>query len=214
VKKTLLKVLVVAVALIPMQVSAAELTRDSLDKLMVLSGITKQIAEIPGMVWTGFNQARKQGSLVGDAEAEEVKSTILKAFQSAYIVGAIGAEIKKSVTETDAEEMLGWYESDLGRKITKAEEQASTPAGYEEMLRNARSLLADQQRVGYAREIDSLTNVTEMMMQLQEHTGVAVFTALGKPRNPDFPAQLAIFRAQLASQEPQMRQDAQRQEHT
>lgn len=202
------KALVVAVSLIPVQVSAAELTGESLDKLMLLSGLNKQMAEIPGMVLAGFEQAMGQGSPARDAELEEVRRTIREAFQPSDILGSIGVELKKRVSEADAREMFQWYESGLGRKITKAEELASTPAAFEEMVKDAPSLLGSQQRVLLAQQIDRLMNITDMMVEMQEHTGVAVFTAIEKAKNPDLPVQLSSFKAQMASLEPQMRANA------
>jgi hypothetical protein len=199
-------VLVLAAAFVPLQVSAAEVTKDSLNKLMQLSGLNKQMAEVPGVILAGFEQASRQGSPVQDGEMQEMKETIVSAFQPSVILAAVAAEVRKGVSEADAREMLGWYESELGRKITKAEELASTPAAYEEMQREARSLLADEQRVGYARKIDALAKMTDMTMRLQEYTGVAVFTAVEKTRMPDFPVQLASLKAQWAIQEPRIRE--------
>ncbi len=184
---------------------AEEIAEDSLDKLMALSGLNKQIAEFPGLVQVGVEQARQQGSPISDAEFGEMQRSIESAFQPSEILSTIGIEIKNNISELEAKDLLAWYESDLGRMITKAEENASTPAAYQEMIKEAQSLLADEKRVKFAKKIDSLLNVTDMTMQLQENTGVAVFTAISTVMNPGQSVNIEAFKAQMSAQEQQMR---------
>lgn len=191
--------------LIPSMVWAGEITDDSLDKLMALSGLNKQIAEFPGMVRAGAEQTRQQGSPISDTEFGEVRRSMEAAFQPSEIISTIGIEIKNNISESEAKDLLAWYESDLGRMITKAEENASTPAAYQEMIKEAQSLLADEKRVKFAKKIDSILNATDMAMQLQENTAVAVFTAISTVMNPDQPVNTGAFKAQMSAQEQQMR---------
>ncbi len=186
-------------------VLAGEISEGSLDKLQALSGLDKQVAELPGMVRAGVEQARQQGSPIPDAEFNEVMSSIVSAFQPSVILSTIGMEIKNNISESEAKDLLAWYESDLGRRITKAEENASTPAAYQEMIKNAQILLADEKRVESAKKLDSLLNATGMAMQLQENAGVAVFTAISTVKNPGQPVNMEAFMAQMTAQEPQIR---------
>ncbi len=184
---------------------SADISSDSLDRLITLSGIKKQVAEIPGMVRLGAEQARQQGARISDADFEKVLKAMDGAFQSSEIVGTISLEIRKSISESDAKKLLAWYESDLGRKITIAEEKASTPKAYQEMMATAKSLLADEKRVELARRLDEIINVTDMMMQLQEFTGIAVFTAISKALNPDQPVQVETYKSRMRESENQIR---------
>jgi hypothetical protein len=187
--------------LIPSIVWAGDIAKDSLDKLMSFSGLNKQVAQFPGMVWVGVEQARQQGSPIPDAEFVEIQRLIEGAFQPSEI----GKEIKNGISESEAKDLLDWYESGLGRRITKAEENASTPAAYQEMTKEAQSLLSDEKRVKFAKKIDSLVNATDMTMQLQEKIGVAVFTAISTVINPDQQVNIGPFEAQLSAQEQQVR---------
>ena len=197
--------LVLAVLFISNVVSAGTISESSLNKLMVSSGLNKQIAQFPAMVGVGMVQARQQGAAIPDAEFSEIQKSIAGAFQLSAILKMIGKEIKNNVSESDAKQLLTWYKSSLGKKITKAEEDSSTPAAYQEMVKQAQPLFSKTKRVQLAKEIDSLINATDMTMQLQENTGVAVFTAISSAMNPGKPVNIKPYMDQLSAQKPQMR---------
>jgi len=188
---------------------SGEINSDSFKRLMALSGIPKQVAEFPGLIRAGLEQARQQGSPIPNVEFDEVMMSIEGAFQPSEILTTIGVEAKNSISESEAKDLLSWYESDLGRRITKAEENASTPAAYKEMIREARSLLADKKRVEIAKKLDGLVNVTDIAMQLQEDVGIAVFIAISKIMNPDQPVNIEPFLVKMFAQEHQTRANIQ-----
>jgi hypothetical protein len=191
--------------IIPCLAPAAEITDDSVARLLRLSGLTKQVAEMPGMVSAGFDQARQKSNSLPDAQFKEVRRSIEGAFVIDEFLKAIGKELKSSLSEVDVKQLLAWYESAPGRAVTKAEEDASTPAAYQEMLKDAEVLLADDQRMKVARKIDSLVGSTEMVMQLQKNAGIAVYTSVVTVLFPEETLDLEGFKSELAAQEPQMR---------
>ncbi|NIO07562.1 MAG: hypothetical protein GTO40_05960 [Deltaproteobacteria bacterium] len=184
-----------------------EIKPESFEKLMALSGLQKQVAEFPGMVRAGFEQARERGTPMGKGDYEEVITSIDAAFRPSRILKSIGSQARRSLSESEARDLLIWYESDLGKRITRAEEMASTPAAYQEMIRDARSLLADHERVQIAQELDRLLNATNMAMRLQKDAGIAVFIAVSRIVNPGQPVQLDAFRAQMLAQEEELRRN-------
>ena len=200
-------VALVLVLIVPGVAWPEEIKQDSFNKLMALSGLQKQVAEFPGMVRLGVEHAREQGTPIPSAEFHEVMSSIDGAFQPSEILTAIGIQAKGSISESEARDLLAWYESDIGMQITKAEEAASTPAAYQEMIRNARALLSDRTRVEIAKKLDDLLNATDMAMQLQEDAGTAVFIAVSKIMNPEQPVQLDAFKSHIREQEEQIRKN-------
>lgn len=191
--------------LIVNNVSAGTVSENSLNKIMALSGLNKQVAQFPAMVGAGMAQARQQGSAIPDAEFSEMLKSVKSAFEPSAFLKVISKEIKSNLSESDAKNLLVWYKSSLGRKITKAEEAASTPAGYQQMIKEAQSLLANTKRVGLAKEIDSLINMTDMSMQLQEDSGIAVYTAISSVKNPGKPVNVKPYVDQVSAQKQQMR---------
>ena len=183
---------------------AGSLSDNSLSQLMALSGLNKQAAQIPGLVQAGVAQARQQGAAMPNDEFAEVQKSIGSAFSTSEFLNTVGSEINKNVSEKDAKELFSWYKSSLGKRITQAEENASTPAAYQEMMKQAQSLLADKKRLMLAKEIDSLVDVSGMTMNIQENTGVAVYTAISSAMNPGKPVNIKPYMDQMAAQKQQM----------
>ncbi len=181
---------------------AEEISQGSLDKLITLSGVTKEVSHFPELLQLGLNQARQQAkqqnSPMSDGDFAEIKSAMAKGFQAADIVRAISGEVKGSVSEADAKAILAWLESDLGRKITKAEDDASDPAVYQKMAKSVDKLMADKERMQFAERLVKVLNSTEKMLEVQENLGVAMVVAMSTASNPAQPVKAADIKAKIA----------------
>ncbi|HEY9147448.1 MAG TPA: DUF2059 domain-containing protein [Gammaproteobacteria bacterium] len=192
--------------LLTCSIAAAELSDDSLDALMQLSGINQQVTEIPGGVVAGMQQSMQQGAPISQEQLDKIEQAILKSFQPAAISNTIADELKDALSEAEAQQLLKWFRSDLGKKITAAEEEASSAAAYQEKFAQAESLLSDEQRVQLARRIDRLVNLTDMTLEFQKGTAIAVFNSLSRAMNPGQPVNSEAFEAKLAENEAAMQQ--------
>ncbi len=181
---------------------AEEISQNSLDKLMTLSGLNKEVSHFPELLQLGLNQAQQQAkqqkSPMSDADFAEIKNAMMGAFKPTAILGAINGEVKGSVSEADAKAILAWLESDLGRKITKAEDDASDPAAYQKMAQSAQSLMADEKRVQFAKRLAKALNATEKMLEVQENLGVAMVVAMSTAANPAQPVKASDIKAKIA----------------
>ncbi len=185
---------------------ASGVTNNSLSQLMNLSGINKQVANIPAGITAGMQQSRKQGSPLTDEQFSKIEKIMTKAFQPSDISNTISSKVKSELTEAEAQELLSWYKSDLGKKVTKAEEKGSDPAAVQEMINQANTLMADKERVKYAKRIDQLVKATDLTVEFQKSTATAIFTSLSKAINPGQPVDMKAFEARLTEAEPKMRQ--------
>lgn len=182
-----------------------EITENSFDKLMALSGLNKQISEFSGMIPAVLEQVRQQGPAIPNAIFKDMQKSFEDAFLPSEILSTIGIEIKKSISESEVKDLLVWYESDLGRRITEAEERASTPAAYQEMIKDAQFYLADEKHLTVAKKMDSLLNATDMTMLFHDSAQKAVFTAISTVMNPDQPVDIEALEARMSSQDQQLR---------
>lgn len=182
--------------------AATELSDDSLGKLLDLSGINKQVAAYPGLVKAGVEMAQaraaqqKQNAL-SDADYTALKNAMAEAFQPGPILQATGAAVKKKVSEADATQLIAWFQSDLGKKITQAEVDASTPEARQDMMAKAQTLLADKERMAFARKLDALLHATDEGIKLQERTATAMYTAVNKQMHPDQPLDIKGFNQKI-----------------
>ncbi len=186
-------------------VNAEPVADEAVEKILALSGLPEQMAELSGMVLNGIEQSEARAATI----QENVLAALYRAIDDAYtaenILAPVKAELKKNLNKTDADVLLQWYESELGRAITQAEIDASSPAAYMEMTRQGNALFEDESRVILAQSIAGLTQAVDMVMELQTNTGTAIYAAITQGQNPDQTVDLDGFRASLESQEEIMR---------
>ena len=60
-----------------------------------------------------------------------------------------------SCQKKDAEQLLKWYESDLGKKITSAEASSSSSDAYDKILASEAQLLANTDRLALQSDLMS-----------------------------------------------------------
>ena len=115
--------------------SFAEVSDKSIDKILDLSGLTVQVAQFPGLIKTGMSLAMQQGEPLPEI------NTMLKMVDETVLVSeilqGIRASLKSSLNENEAQQLLVWYESDIGKEITAAEEKASTPDAVKQIMQEA-----------------------------------------------------------------------------
>ena len=102
-----------------------------------------------------------------------------------------------SCQKKDAEQLLKWYESDLGKKITSAEASSSSSDAYDKILASEAQLLANTDRLAFAKRFDELLGATDMNIELQKHSSIAIFSALMTAAQPDKPVDISLFIDQI-----------------
>ncbi len=193
------KKLLVAIFFFVSSLSYAEISDQSINKLLDLSGLTMQIDQLPALVKTIFEQAKQENTSILDAEYRLMVTSFNESISPSEIVGAIRANLKKSINEKEAQKLLAWYQSNLGKKITRAEKNASTPRGYRYMMQLEQSLLSNQKRVAFANRFDVLTGTTDMAIRLQKHTNITLYSKIMTAIKPDTPLNIKEVKTKTAS---------------
>ncbi|WP_020406417.1 DUF2059 domain-containing protein [Hahella ganghwensis] len=178
---------------------------ESIDDILELSGVTSQVADYPGMIQAGFMQGAQQSGSISESDAANIIDSINRTVVPAAILGDIRASVKKSVSENDIEEIQKWYKSDLGQEITNAEKAASTPESIQQMMGSAQELMQDTKRLEFAKRLDQLLGATEMTLDLQRSTSIAVYTAMMSAVQPDQEPDIQAIEDQMTAMESQMR---------
>ncbi len=172
-----------------------KITDNSLNKLMVVSGLNKQVSKLPEFVCAYTEQVKQQGLKITDAEFGALQRKIQNAFQPSEFLRTIAIEVKNNISESEAKDLFDWYESDLGMRINKAEENPSTPTTYQEMMKESQCLLTDKKRVKLVKKIADLVNATDSQIQyLAVLNAVLMVVIEGRCNNIEF------FKRKLTSQ--------------
>lgn len=178
---------------------------NSLDRLLLLSGITKQVGQFPSVLKAGIMYGAQQANHVSDDDITMILDSVDGAILPSVVLDEIRESLEKSLNVEDVATLLAWYESDVARRITAAEESASTPEAYHEMMNTTQQLLANTERVQVANRLDKLVGATDMNVKMQEFMGVAVYSAIMIAMAPDQALSLDAYKLQMAAIAPQMR---------
>lgn len=196
---------VVFLSLFALGVAAADKTQ-SIDQLLQLSGLNKQVSEVPGVVASGLQQGLASKQNISPADGQLILDSMGRHLRAADMLAHIRATLLNELTARDIQTLLQWYQSDDARIITAAEEAASTAEAYQAMTANAQAIMADTERVDLAKRMDKLLGSTEWGMEFQESVAVAIFSAVSTAVAPEQALQIEAYKSQMAQYRPQIRQ--------
>lgn len=195
------------ILLSPLCTADQAITDASLEMLLRLSGSSTQIEQIPANVVAGMEQASFQDPGIPHDVFVQMKAAALVSFRPSEYLTAFAEAIKAHTSEQDANVLLQWYRSDLGREIATREEHASTPAAYQEMLSLSVELLDDEHTLAYAKELDRLLGATDFATQLQIYTIVAILSSVSVVADPEGQLSIEDILHQVAAHEAQIRSE-------
>ncbi len=182
-----------------------------IDRILQLAGITEQVNQFPELIKAGMRQARLDEKLISENDFSAMLIRTDDTILPAEILAEVRVALREALDEDDIERLLAWYRSDLGREISALEEKAGSPEAFEEMEARAPDLLEKTERVEFAQRIDRIVGATDLTMSIQEHTGIAVFSAVTLAMRPDSAyEEIARFRQQMAAMRPKFREPTER----
>lgn len=182
--------------------SAKGVSEDSLNKLLTLSGIEKQVKSLPEAMKAGVEQAKARaaqqpGSKLSAQDFDDIEAALGNSFQPDALLKSTGDAIRKKVSEADAKQLIAWYQSDLGKKITQAELDASSPSAQQDMMAHAQELMADKPRVAFARKLGKMLHATDDALKFREDGALAMYSAMSAKMKPGQPVDIKAFKARL-----------------
>lgn len=148
--------------------------------LMLKSGLDKQLDHYPRMIQSGFEQAQTNSQLQ-IFTAEEVQMFVGmmgSAYESGKLKNSIQLSLSNSLSSTEIQISLNWLGSPLGEKITKLEEDTSTPEAFEESQAMADRFVNDLARIALITKLNRVMIVTEAAMEAAKYTSVTLLTAV------------------------------------
>lgn len=157
----------------------------SVQKLMVKSGINKQLEQIAPLVQTGMTQQNQESKTLSPEELSKLRSMAARAFDAMALKDTVQKHIQANLSEADIQVVLAWLRSPLGEKITKLEEDASTPAAYAAMKKMGNKLSANAGRVELVKRLDMAVKATEIGVAVALNTQAALIAALTSGRNQE-----------------------------
>ncbi|WP_417594853.1 DUF2059 domain-containing protein [Oceanospirillum sp.] len=196
-------VLVLALGLIS-TVQAAPSDRD-ITQLLDISGVSAQISEFPLAIKEGIADAVDAGRISSDS-AFKVQQQIDLSLNEAVILSDISQSLKTEMSATEVDELLTWFDSELGRRVTSEEAKASDADSQALMMAHVQSLMQDQSRMAQAAQINKEAGVTEITLEMQKQVASAIFVVLQRSSGEGGDIDLDGFHRQLMMSESDTRQ--------
>ncbi len=157
----------------------------SIETLMIKSGLNKQLEQVAPMVQEGMAQQNQAANRLSPEDLNKLSGVSAKAFDAKALKEKVQKHLQANLSETDVQAALSWLRSPLGEKITKLEEDASTPAAYAEMQKMADKLAGNAGRVELAKKLDRAVKATETGVALALNTQTAMIAALTSGVEPE-----------------------------
>jgi hypothetical protein len=148
--------------------------------LMQKSGLNRQIEQIPLMMQAGMAQAEQSepSRKLTQKEMDDLNGMVAAAFDAKAMNAAVQKHIRSTLAKKDILAALAWLSSPLGEKITRLEEDSSTPAAYEEMQAMADTLTKNAARAAQLRKLDRAVKATESGVRVALNIQISLLTAM------------------------------------
>lgn len=176
----------------------AQNTDQNIHMLVEISGLAKQTEEIPNIIKSQIN-----GKLPDNIIAS-LKDSIDKTILPSAILTDMHHAINNNFNNEEISTLLKWYESDTAKRITAAEEKASTPEAYQEMMATVQKSLANTKRVATANRLDDLISGTSIGVKTYKIASLASYSVIKSLMQPEQPLMINEFKAQLDAMEPKI----------
>lgn len=151
----------------------------AIDELMHLSGAEKQFSNLPEQIIAGMQAgAAQQGGSLPPELTQKVQRAAAQAYNSNNIKQRVRQQLRQQLSVKDIKQLMEWLKSDTGRKITQAEEKASTPQAIAEAMRTGSSIQVSAQRQQLFKQLDQATDMSQNNIDIAMFTAVAVSTGM------------------------------------
>ena len=169
----------------------------SIGTLLEVAGISQQVAQFPALFKGSVEQNAQQGMVISLAQHQAILNSIDSSVLPAEILAGISRAVKTAISQDEAEALMAWYQSPLGKKIVKAEESAQSDQAYQQMVAQKKRLLGNAERVAFAQRFNALLGAAVMTDKIQQNMQLAVNAMILQALVPDRSPDIAALKTQL-----------------
>jgi hypothetical protein len=161
------------------QVSLVQAQLQSVDELIVKSGVQRQVEQVPEVMKASFEQRFKQDQKMSAADRYNLRTAASESFQPAAMIKTVREIVAAGLSEAELVEIMKWLNSPLGMKITQLEEQSSSGDAYREMMIFAENMPEPAPaRLALIERMDSAAHMTQYSTQLKVDVAMAMTASL------------------------------------
>lgn len=168
----------------------------SINRLMEASGLAVQVPALVessrGLVLMALSEADIEPGM-----RQTVQARVSRVLEPSAFVEAVPSELERDLTAEDVEALLAWFESDVGRRLTAAEERATNVAAALDLMFRIDTLMQDTERVAFMREFTDSINGADGSVRQATYATLLTMAALWDIDHPGTPFNLPAIRVYL-----------------
>lgn len=195
--------------------AVAAQSSQAVQELYVKSGMKDQLAQMAPAMDMGFQQvAQTKGKDIDQKMMSSIRTAMMDAYAPQNLEKDALGHISKNLKKKDINKVMGWLESDLGKKITQLEKDASTPQAQQQLMAYAQSLQKTQpseQRIGQVVLLMNATKAAESATEIALGTQKAVMSAMFSSMPQAEAGMTQMIIGQLEAQRPKLLESMQNQ---
>ncbi len=157
----------------------AKADRQLVRTLMQKSGLSKQIEQIPAAMQADIVRASLESdNPLSQSEIDDLSRKAAEAFNAGILKDTVERYILGTLPEKDIRMVLAWVNSPLGEKISRLEEEAATPAAYQEIQKIAAQEIKKSARSELLSILDNAIKATDVGVNIAINVQVAFILAV------------------------------------
>lgn len=168
---------------------------EAANRLVVRSGLATQIEAMPKQIDEEIAQSRGK---VPDEVLDAIAAAFKESFRPAVLQEEVGRSLAGKMQAAEMQKVTGWLETDLGRRVTRAEEQAARSMTPQTVLAHAEQMKRQppsQKRIAILVDLAAVTKATEAAANMFEAIALGMMIGMDTAQ----PAQNRIGIAALQS---------------
>ena len=199
-----------ALMLLATAAAHAQLSEAQAEQLMKLSGGWSQIASMVPQMRDSFDEGlAKAEKDLNEAQRQRAKADAARAFTADRLRATARRTLSQGVRASYLPELLAWYQSADGRRVTQAEERAAEEDARTDQETRTRAGVEVLQAAGAERRqvllrVVEVTRAGPATTDVVINLGLAVASSLSRITGKPLPASESQMRAELDGQRPQM----------
>jgi len=140
---------------------------DLIEQIMMKSGMTEMIEQLPGVAAMGFDQ--QSPPPINQREYEKFRGIYLQAFNSSMIRETITNYLNDHYEAKRFTELLAMLRTPLAEKMTELEVQSSSVESQQQMMQSANTIMGQvsPERLALIRQLDQVQQATQSMLAMQ-----------------------------------------------
>ncbi len=168
---------------LPVMAQAQNQHETLIRELYAKSGLEKQVQQLPLVIQAGIEQPPMEGEGYSKPPPQIIalmKAMVLEAYTPEKLKSVVLSEFREKLTTRDLKTVLKWFDSPLGAKFSRLEEEASTAEAYaaiqkyKDQLKNSPP---SRDRLEVIRQLDTAIKTTQSTVETVVGTQLALALA-------------------------------------